>query len=198
MDPLTRSFFCTSFNLLEFVDSSTTTHSGSNVNLSIPGTLNTGNLLMLFVSHGGGSSTVTTPTGWTEMTTGGEASDPLIDSFYRIHDGSSTVTVPIIGSNGAVVLVGFKYQKITSITNIQGPTNGSVASLTTTQNNSWGIHVTQLNDVGTPALSTGFTQIALETGGRAIRVSRTTNYQTASSTVNPSTSASTETLYEIY
>jgi hypothetical protein len=186
-------------SLLTYINSTTTSHSG-NITINVPSGSQSGDLLLLIISHGGGTATFTAPSGWSTLTDGtNPGGDPKIEVFYRSHNGSDTsVTVIGSGTNGDASLHTFRYQTLTTITNSQGPTNGAVSNLTIANNNSYAIHVTALNNSVVPTLSTGFTSLTATGSSRGLRVAVSNSYQSIGNVINPSTADTSEFLFEIY
>lgn len=187
------------FSKITYINSTTTSHDG-NITISIPSGSQSGDLLLLIISHGGGSATFTAPSGWSTLTDGAlPGGDPKLEVFYRSHNGSDTsVTVTGTGTNGDVSLHTFRGQTLTTITNSQGPTSGAVPNLTIANNNSYAIHVTALNNAAVPNLSTGFTSLTATGTTRGLRVAVSNSYQSIGNVVNPSTADTSEFLFEIY
>lgn len=157
-------------------------------------------MLLLIFTHGASQNTYTEPSGWSTLAAGNlPNSDPKIEVFYRSHNGSDTsFSLSGSGTSGDVSLHTFRYQKLSTITNVSGPVNGGVPNLTIENNNSYAIHVTALNDSIVPNRSTEFTSLTATGTIRGLRVAVSDSYQYEGNVINPSTSDTSEFLFEIY
>ena len=187
------------FSTITYINSTSDSIVAGNININVPSGSQSGDLLLLIISHGGGSATFTAPSGWSTLTDGTLPSNgPKLEVFYRSHNGSDESVLLVGGSSGDVSLHTFRGQTLTTITNSQGPVGGAVPNLTIANNNSYAIHVTALNTAAVPNLSTGFASLTATGTTRGLRVAVSNSYQSIGNVVNPSTADTSEFLFEIY
>lgn len=138
--------------------------------INTPAGATMGDILVLFVAHGGDLNSVSAPTGWTELENGASPSqDPKLDVFYRSHDGSASYTFPKDASDGSAILAAFR-----GVTyGIKGTADNDTSVNLAFGKTSTVLFVSMTNfGADSPARPSGFKNLALgNMNGRSIRVS---------------------------
>lgn len=129
-----------------------------------------GDLLVVFIAHGGGPMTVPTPMGWTEVENGSNpGQDPKLDVFYRQYDGSANYLFLKNSGDGSAILAAFRGAQF----GVKDVPENDISVDITTNDVSTILFVSLTNTGGDiPAKPTDFTELALgNSNGRSIRVS---------------------------
>jgi len=152
--------------------------------MPLPNGVQTNDLLLMFVAHGGGTLTVVPPSGWTTIEDGSNpGSDPKTDIYYKIYDVATSLNFSMVNSDGSAILAAFRGVSYGG----KGTLNNSSTDTITTSQMSTLIFVSLQNGSGeTPAIPPGFTSAGLGNGNmRSIRVAYSTNQPAGMYTLTP-------------
>lgn len=137
--------------------------------MALPPGVQTNDLLLMFVAHGGNLLTIVPPNDWTTLEDGTlPNNDPRADVYYTKYNNQTGLTFSMGGSDGSAILAAFRGLDYGTKGTLQNSSNDTV---TTAQTSTLLFMSLQNGDNEIPALPAGFTSIGLGNGNtRSIRV----------------------------
>lgn len=152
--------------------------------MPLPNGTQTGDLLMMFVAHGGGSATITPPMGWTTIEDGSNPNnDPRADICYKIYDVTTSLNFFMFNSDGSAILAAFRGVGYGTKGTLN---NASTDTIVTAQTSTLLFLSLQNGGNEVPAIPPGFTSIGIGNGNtRSLRVAYATDQPASMYTLAP-------------
>lgn len=137
--------------------------------MALPSGVETNDLLLLFVAHGGSLLTVVPPDDWTTLEDGTlPNNDPRADVYYTKYNNQTTLSFSMNSSDGSAILAAFRVLDYGTKGTLQNSSNDTV---TTSKTSALLFMSLQNGGNETPALPPGFISIGLGNGNmRSMRV----------------------------